>query len=121
MKYISELREGEITHDIYLCKQVQTLVAKTGKSYLSIILQDKTGTLDAKVWDITSGGIEDFDALDYIYVEGEVTIFQGTMQLKCRRIRKCREGEYEPSDYLPYSRFDIDVMYKDFFRALRSK
>ena len=40
MKYINELREGEITHDIYLCKQVQSLVAKNGKNYLSIMLQD---------------------------------------------------------------------------------
>ncbi|MBR4341820.1 MAG: HD domain-containing protein [Lachnospiraceae bacterium] len=112
MKYINELREGEITHDVYLCKQVQCLVAKNGKNYLSIMLQDKTGMLDAKVWDINSGGIEDFEALDYIYVEGEVTVFQGTMQLKCRRIRKCHEGEYDPSDYLPYSRYNIDTMYK---------
>jgi len=112
MKYINELREGDITRDIYLCKQVQNLVAKNGKNYLSIMLQDKTGMLDAKVWDVNSGGIEDFEALDYIYVEGEVTVFQGTMQLKCRRIRKCHEGEYDPSDYLPYSRYNIDTMYK---------
>lgn len=112
MKYIGELREGDITHDVYLCKQVQTLVAKTGKNYMSILLQDKTGILDAKVWDVTSGGIEDFQPLDYIYVEGEVTIFQGTMQLKCRRIRRCHEGEYDPADYLPYSRYNLDEMYK---------
>ncbi|MCQ2495865.1 MAG: HD domain-containing protein [Lachnospiraceae bacterium] len=112
MKYIGELREGDITRDVYLCKQVQNLVAKTGKTYMSILLQDKTGVLDAKVWDITSGGIEEFQALDYIYVEGEVTVFQGTLQLKCRRIRKCREGEYDPSDYLPYTRFNIEEMYK---------
>lgn len=112
MKYIGELREGDITRDVYLCKQVQSLVAKTGKNYLSILLQDKTGVLDAKVWDVTSGGIEDFQALDYIYVEGEVTVFQGTLQLKCRRIRKCHEGEYDPADYLPYSRYNIEEMYK---------
>lgn len=112
MKYINELREGDITRDIYLCKQVQSLVAKTGKSYLSIILQDKTGMLDAKVWDVTSGGIEDFEALDYIYVEGEVTVFQGTLQLKCRRIRKCREEEVDVSDYLPYTRYNIEDLYK---------
>lgn len=112
MKYIGELREGDITRDVYLCKQVQNLVAKNGKNYLSILLQDKTGILDAKVWDVTSGGIEDFQALDYLYVEGEVTVFQGTLQLKCRRIRKCHEGEYDPADYLPYSRYDIEEMYK---------
>jgi 3'-5' exoribonuclease len=112
MKYINELREGDVTRDIYLCKQVQSLVAKTGKNYLSITLQDKTGVLDAKVWDVTSGGIDDFDALDYIYVEGDVTVFQGTLQLKCRRIRKCREEEVDQSDYLPFSRFDIESMYK---------
>ena len=48
MKFIETFREGEMISDIYLCKNKQTLKTKAGKSYYSMILQDKTGTIDAK-------------------------------------------------------------------------
>ena len=78
MKYIETLREGEKLGDIYLCKSRQSALTKSGKSYENVILQDKTGTLDAKIWDPGSPGIGDFDALDYVYVVGDVTSFQGS-------------------------------------------
>ena len=45
--------------------------------YESVILQDKTGTIDAKVWEPNNPGIGDYDDLDYIEVYGDVTNFQG--------------------------------------------
>jgi 3'-5' exoribonuclease len=111
MKYIETLREGERIGDIYLCKQKQIAMTKNGKPYESIILQDKTGTLDAKIWDPHSQGIDDFDSLDYISVMGDVTNFQGTLQLNVKRVRKVKEGEYDPKDYLPVSERDIEQMY----------
>lgn len=113
MKYIETLREGERIGEVYLCKHKQTALTKAGKPYDSLILQDKTGVLDAKIWDVSSNGIEDFDSLDYIYVVGDVTSFQGSLQLNVKRVRKMREGEYDPSDYLPVSENDIPQMYRE--------
>ena len=75
MKFIETLREGERVGEVYLCKHKQSALTKAGKPYDSLILQDKTGMLDAKIWDVNSNGIEDFDAMDYIYVVGDVTSF----------------------------------------------
>ena len=58
MKYIETLREGERIQEIYLCKQKTSAMTKTGKEYENVILQDKTGQLDAKIWDPGSMGIE---------------------------------------------------------------
>lgn len=113
MHYIGELREGERINEIYLCKQKQTAVTKAGKPYESLVLQDKTGTLDAKVWEPSSQGIEDCDAMDYINVMGDVTSYNGSLQLNVKRIRKASEGEYEPKDYLPVSAYDTDEMYRE--------
>ncbi len=63
MKYIETLREGERVCDIYLCKSKQVAKTKAGKSYYSLILQDKSGTVDAKVWEL-SNGIAHFDKAD---------------------------------------------------------
>ncbi len=112
MKYINDLKEGENLSDIYLCKFCQQAVTRNGKPYINLILQDKTGTLDAKIWEPNSQGIADFDAMDYIEVVGEVSRYQGALQASLKRVRKAAENEYVTSDYLPVSRFDNDAMYK---------
>ena len=94
MKYIKDYKEGDRVFDIYLCKHKQSAVTKNGKPYDNVILQDKTGTVDAKIWDPNNAGIEDFDTLDYIEVYGEVKSFQGANQINVKRIRKFQEGEY---------------------------
>ncbi|MDD3338767.1 MAG: HD domain-containing protein [Lachnospiraceae bacterium] len=111
MKYLNELREGGRIGDVYLCKQKQSAVTKNGKSYENVILQDKSGVLDAKIWEPNSPGIGDFDVLDYVYVVGDVTSFAGNLQASLKQVRKADEGEYVPGDYLPVSKNSTDVMY----------
>ena len=113
MKFIKDYREGDRISDICLCKHKQAAVTKNGKPYENVILQDKTGTIDAKVWEPNSMGIEDYDAKDYIEVFGEINSFQGALQVNVKRIRVCREGEYNPADYLPVSSKDITEMYRE--------
>lgn len=113
MKFIKEYKDGDRVFDIYLCKHKQSMVTKNGKSYESLILQDKTGTLDAKVWEPNNPGIGDFDSLDYIEVYGDITSFQGSLQVNVKRIRRCQEGEYQSADYLPVSSKNIEEMYRE--------
>ena len=63
---------------------------------------------------------DDFDSLDYIEVYGDVTCFQGANQINIKRIRLCREGEYEPANYLPVSKKDISVMYQELLSYINS-
>ena len=95
-------------------------VTKNGKPYESVVLQDKTGTIDAKVWEPNNPGIGDYDELDYIEVYAEVNNFQGALQISVKRIRVCGEGEYNPSDYLPVSSKDIDTMYNELTGLINS-
>lgn len=113
MKYIESFREGERVNEVFLCKHKQSAVTKNGKPYDNVILQDKTGVIDAKVWDPDSQGIDDFNSLDYISVTGDITSFQGALQFNIKRVRKAQEGEYDPKDYLPVSEKDMDEMYEE--------
>lgn len=110
MRYIKDLKEGVSVREVYLCRKRQFLTTKNGKNYESLTLQDKTGSLDAKIWEPDSAGIGDFEELDYIFVVGDVTSFQGHLQMNIRQLRRSREGEYEPSDYLPSTARNIDDM-----------
>lgn len=111
MKFIKDLKEGDRVSDIYMIKQKNTATTKNGKAYDNIIIQDKTGSLDAKNWEPNSPAIDDFDAKDYVEIVGEVTSFNGALQLNIKRARKCQEGEYDPANYLPVSPYDINEMY----------
>jgi 3'-5' exoribonuclease len=120
MKYIETLREGERINEVYLCKYKQAALTKAGKPYDNVILQDKTGTLDAKIWDPGSVGIDEFESLDYVAVTGDITSFQGNLQLSIKRVRKVAEGEYDPKDYLPTSDKDVEEMYEELMGYIRS-
>lgn len=120
MKYIQTLREGMRISEIYLCKSKQIAVTKAGKEYGSLVLQDKTGTVDAKIWDLGSPGVGNFEALDYICVDADVTVFMGSNQLNIKRVRKADEGEYMPADYLPVSSKNIEKMYSDLLAVIAS-
>lgn len=112
MRYIEDMRDGEMVSGVYLCKMQQLQKTKQGKSYISLVLQDKSGTLDSKIWDM-GPGIGHFEAMDYVKVDGQISLFNGSNQLKVTRIRKADEGEYDPSDYMPTSEKDVKVMYKE--------
>ena len=112
MHFIKDLKEGENVSEIYLCKQKQALKTKAGKSYYTLILQDQSGTVDAKIWELNPG-IGHFEPLDFIKIEGNVTSFQGALQLNIRRVRKAQEMEYNAADYMPVSRYNIEDMYKE--------
>lgn len=120
MKYIESFREGERINEIYLCKFKQAALTKAGKPYDNVILQDKTGTIDAKIWDPGSVGIDEFDALDYVAITGDITSFQGNLQLSIKRARKVNEGEYEPKDYLPTTDKDVNEMYAELMQYIQS-
>ena len=120
MKYLDSLREGMRISEVYLCKTKQIALTKAGKEYGNLILQDKTGTVDAKIWDLGSPGIGNFEAMDYVCVDADVTMFMGSNQLNVKRIRKADEGEYIPSDYLPVSSKDIGKMYTELLEIVAS-
>lgn len=113
MRFIKDLNDGDRVLDVYLCKYKQSAVTKNGKTYENVILQDKTGTLDAKIWEPNSLGIDEFEAMDYVEVTGEVTTFNGTLQLNIKRIRKIDAERCNQRDFLPCSEKNIEEMYQE--------
>ncbi len=109
MYYLKDYREGQKLVGTYLCKTKQVLKTKAGKTYYSLMLQDKTAIVDAKIWELNNG-IASFEAMDYIFCEGLVTSFQGNIQMNISRLRKSEEGEYDPADYIPTTNRDVKQM-----------
>lgn len=119
MRFIDGLCEGETIRNVYLCKGKRSAETRNGKPYDNLILQDKTGTLDGKVWDPNSQGIADYEEKDFIEVFGDVINYNGNLQLNIRQIRKAEEGEYNPADYMPTTEKSVDGMYEELTAYIR--
>lgn len=120
MIFIEEFKEGDVISGIYLCKSKQSSVTKTGKEYENVVLMDKTGSIDSKIWEPNSPGIRDFDANDFVVVKGVVTSYNKALQFKIDSARKAEQGEYDESYYMPVSRFDAEELLKDLFGLIDS-
>ena len=119
MRYLKDLREGDMLSETYLCKSKQVFQTKAGKSYYSLILQDKSGTLDGKIWDL-GPGIDHFESMDYIRVDAQIVSFQNALQMNIRRVHKCHEGEYDPREYMPCTDKDVKEMYQELTCYIKS-
>lgn len=117
MTLIKDFREGDRLSQVVLCKYKQLGTARNGKNYYALSFQDKTGIVDAKIWDL-GPGIDHFEALDYIYIDGEVTSFNGALQINVKRVRKASEGEYVPADFFPCSKRDAKQMYEELLEII---
>ena len=116
MRYIETLHEGETIRNTYLCKGKRSAETRNGKPYDNLILQDKTGTLDGKIWDPNSNGIADYSEKDFIEVYGEIISYNGNLLMNIKQLRVADEGEYDPADYMPTSEKSVDGMYEELMR-----
>lgn len=120
MQYIEDLKEGDRIKEVYLCKKVVNALTKAGKSYQTVTLQDKTGSVDGKVWEPGSPGIGEFEEGDYIWVTGDVTIFNNNNQVNIRQLSKASEDEYDPREYVPASEKNTDEMYAEILALIQT-
>ena len=120
MRFIREFEEGSRITGVYFCKSRTSAMTKNGKQYDNVILQDKTGVIDAKIWDPGSPAISDFETGSYVDLVGDVSLFAGSLQVSIRRARPASEGEYDPANYMPHSRYSVDEMMKALLSYIES-
>ena len=118
MRYINEIRDGERVIEHYLVRRKELRESRTGKNFLSLKLMDKTGTIDAKIWEMTNS-IGDFDEGNIVKVDGTITTFQNELQMKITKLRRSNEGEYVSADYIPTTTKNIDEMYKQVLEIIK--
>lgn len=113
MQFINKLKDGDELNSVYHVKTKSQATAKTGKEYFNVCLSDKTGTIDAKIWDVNAPGIEEFKAGDFVAVEGDVISYNNQLQVKVSRLRIADKDEFNNEDYFATSKYDKADMAKE--------
>ncbi len=109
--YVSGLEANQIITTTFLVKVKQVRSKKTGEPYLSLTLGDRSGDLDAKMWDNVEEFEPTFDRDDFVKVKGLVQLFRNKRQLTIHRIRRCQETEVDLGDYFPKTTKDVEEMF----------
>jgi 3'-5' exoribonuclease len=107
---VNELAPGQSVQSIFLVQAKDVRQKKTGEPYLSLVLMDRTGDIDAKMWDNVPGVMETFDRDDFIRVKGETQLYQNRMQLTVYSLQRVQDSEVKLADFLPASQRDPDEM-----------
>jgi 3'-5' exoribonuclease len=110
---VNELEPNQLITTSFLVHSKEIRQKKSGELYLSLVLGDRTGELDAKMWDNVSEVMDAFDRDDFVKVKGMIQIFHNRPQLTVHKVRRMDDGEIEFADYFPSSRRDPGEMWDE--------
>src|SRR5580704_10776721 len=111
--YLNELQPNQSVQGTFLVSYKDVRQKKSGEPYLSLTLTDRSGELDAKMWDNAAEALATFERDDFVRVKGLLQIFQNRPQLTLHKIQPVPESEVDLADYLPASKRDRDEMFRE--------
>ena len=108
--FVKDLVEGETVTSFFLAKQVQVRQRRSGESFLTLVLADRTGEVPAVMWEGAEAAGRELAEGDILKVQGLLGTYQGERQLTVTRLRKAAPGEAALEDYLPRSPQDPGLL-----------
>jgi 3'-5' exoribonuclease len=122
--YIADLAgfdEGSVFDSYFLVLLKQHRTTKSNKPYLNLILGDKTGQLEGRVWDPGDPRIgKDVDQGDIVKARGSVARFDDRLQMKVDQLRKAAAGEADRTDLLPSTEYDVNDLWRQLQACVES-
>jgi 3'-5' exoribonuclease len=111
--FVTDLQPDQIINGTFLVQHKDVRQKKSGDLYLSLTLADRTGELDAKMWDNAAEAIDTFAQDDFVKVKGLMQVFQNRPQLTLHKIQPVGEADIDVADYFPASKRDRDEMFRE--------
>ncbi|MGZ4827085.1 MAG: 3'-5' exoribonuclease YhaM family protein [Terriglobales bacterium] len=104
--------ENQVVTTSFVVAVKQVKPKKTGDPYLALTLADRTGHIDAKVWDNVAEIMGAFEQDDFVKVRGLINKYNGRFQLTVHKLKKLEESAVDYSDYLPKTSKDVDELWR---------
>jgi 3'-5' exoribonuclease len=110
---IGELKPNETATAVFLVHSKEIRQKRTGEPYLSLLLGDRSGEIDAKMWDNVAEVMDTFDRDNFIKVKGLMQLYNNRSQLTIHKLRLVADSEVDFRDFFPASRRDPDAMWAE--------
>ncbi len=111
--YVSDLTPNDIVTAHFLVLNKEIRQKKTGEPYLSMHLADKTGEIEAKMWDNVTEVIDAFDRDDFVKVKGLMQVYQKRSQFTVHKLRRLTDEEVDFADFFPCADRNVDEMWSE--------
>src|SRR5262244_2686457 len=105
-------QENKVITSTFVVVSKQVKPKKTGDPYLALTLGDRTGQIDAKMWDNVEDALDAFEQDDFLKVKGLVNKYKNRFQLTIHKLRRLGDSEIDYSDYLPKTTKNIDELWQ---------
>ncbi|MDC0935653.1 OB-fold nucleic acid binding domain-containing protein [Pirellulales bacterium] len=109
-QFASQLGHNQPIQQVFLASDKQLRPNRNGNLYLQVDLSDRSGSINARMWNASEDDYKSFDNGDYVQVDGATQLFQGNVQLIANRIRRARPDEVDESDFVTLETADIQKM-----------
>lgn len=119
-KFISELNGGEMIDDVFLVQSKELRTTKNGTLYLQAKLADRTGMIDARMWDANVSFFKHLEDDTFLKIKGRSEIYQNKIQLIIKSITKIDQNEISLEDYLPSTDKDINEMFSELKEIIKT-
>jgi 3'-5' exoribonuclease len=112
--FISECghQENKVITSSFVVASKQVKAKKNGEPYLALILADRTGQIEAKMWDNVDEFILGFEQDDFLKIKGLINKYKNRFQLTIHKLRRMAEAEIDFTDYLPKTTKDIGELWR---------
>ena len=108
--YIRDLQPGTQSNGIFLVQSKEIRQKKSGEPYLSLQLSDKSGDVDAKMWDNVEQVIDTFEKNDFVRVSGLPCVYNNRLQFTVHKLARLSDDQVDFADFFPASSRDRDEM-----------
>jgi 3'-5' exoribonuclease len=109
-RFVEQLSDGENVDEIYLVVDKQLRANRNGNLYIQLDLGDRSGTINARMWNAGEPLYKSFEAGDFLQVKGKVQLFQGSLQLIANTLDKYDSNKVELTDFLPHTKQDVNKL-----------
>jgi 3'-5' exoribonuclease len=116
--FVRELEANQTVTSLFFVQSKEVKQKKSGDVYLSLTLADRTGTLDAKMWDGAAEAASTFDRGDFVKVKGLIEVYRNRPQMRVHKLRRAEDAEVDFADYFPHTACDIDQMWTELRAAV---
>jgi 3'-5' exoribonuclease len=112
--------ENKVITSSFVVSAKQVKPKKSGEPYLALVLADRCGQIEAKMWDNVEDAIDAFDQDDFLKIKGLLNKYKNRFQITIHKLRRLADSEVDFADYLPKTTKDVDELWRTLTEFVQS-
>jgi 3'-5' exoribonuclease len=122
--FVAELRADQTVSTFFLVSEKEIRSTRDARRYLRLQLTDRTGSIEARMWDGFEKDAATIEREGYVKIQGRVESYRGKLQVAIERVRRAELSEVDTEDYLPQTKLDVEALFaklKEYGDAIANK